>query len=62
MRLKDVQITPKPKKGKTQIISGRVPLSYKLFAVRNRIDTRKLIMKAIEELMRQQKIGRTDSK
>ena len=46
MKLKDVQVD----KEKTIIVTARLPKDYKKFIDENKINLRKLIMLAIEEL------------
>jgi hypothetical protein len=55
MRLKDVQKDEKDKMKLEQIVSARVPLEYKSYIVVNKVEPRKLIMKAIDEIRENEK-------
>jgi hypothetical protein len=50
MRLSDVQKSEKDKMKLEQIVSARVPLEYKSYIVVNKVDVRKLVMKAVDEI------------
>jgi hypothetical protein len=52
MKLKDIQKDKKEDLG--QIVSARVPLEYKTYIVNKKIDMRKFVMKAIDELKEQE--------